>query len=94
MRRKQPGQIMAVGLWRFSRHPNYLGEITFWWGLFIFGLAADSGYWWTVSGPLVITALFLFVSIPIMEKRHLERRPGYEEHKKKVSVLIPWFPKK
>lgn len=94
VRRKQQGQILASGLWAYSRHPNYFGEIAFWWGLFFFGLAADSGYWWTIVGPLVMTALFLFVSIPMMEKRHLERRPGYEDHRKKVSVLIPWFPNK
>jgi steroid 5-alpha reductase family enzyme len=93
-RTKQPGQIMAAGLWAYSRHPNYLGEIAFWWGLFVFGLAADSGYWWTVAGPLVITAMFLFVSIPMMEKRNMERRPEYGERRKRVSILIPWFPKK
>jgi steroid 5-alpha reductase family enzyme len=93
-KKQQPGQIMATGLWAYSRHPNYFGEITFWWGLFLFGLAADSGYWWTVVGPLAITALFLFVSIPMMEKRNMERRPAYEERRKKVSALIPWIPKK
>lgn len=91
---KQPGKIMAAGLWAYSRHPNYLGEIAFWWGLFLFGLAAAPGYWWTVAGPLAITTLFLFVSIPMMEKRNLERRAGYEEHRKKIPVLIPWIPKK
>ncbi len=93
-RTMQPGKIMATGLWAYSRHPNYFGEIAFWWGLFVFGLAADSGYWWTVAGPVVITALFLFVSIPMMEKRNLERRPGYEEHRKRVPVLVPWFPRR
>jgi len=92
--RRQPGQIMATGLWAYSRHPNYFGEILFWWGLFIFALAADSCYWWTIVGPLVITILFLFISIPMMDRRSLDRRPGYEEHMKKVSALIPWFPKK
>lgn len=90
---RQPGQIMATGLWAYSRHPNYFGEIMFWWGLFMFALAADSSYWWTVIGPLAITVLFLFVSIPLIDKRSLERRPGYEEHMKRVSALIPWFPR-
>ena len=92
--KRQPGQIMATGLWAYSRHPNYFGEIMFWWGLFIFALAADSSYWWTMVGPLAITVLFLVVSIPVMDKRSLDRRPGYDEHMKKVSALIPWFPKK
>lgn len=92
--KRQPGDIMATGLWAYSRHPNYFGEIMFWWGLFIFALAADSCYWWTIAGPLVMTLLFLFISIPMMDKRSLERRPGYEEHMKRVSALIPWFPKR
>jgi steroid 5-alpha reductase family enzyme len=92
--KRQPGDIMASGLWAYSRHPNYFGEVMFWWGLFIFALAADSCYWWTIAGPVVITLLFLFISIPMMDKRSLGRRPGYEEHMKKVSALIPWFPKK
>ena len=92
--KRQPGQIMATGLWAYSRHPNYFGEMMFWWGLFIFALAADFSYWWTFVGPLAITMLFLFVSIPLMDKRSLDRRPGYEEHMKKVSAVIPWFSKK
>ena len=92
--KRQPGQIMNTGLWAYSRHPNYFGEIMFWWGIFLFALAADASYWWTVAGPLAITVLFLAVSIPLMDKRNLERRPGYDEHIKKVSALIPWFPKR
>jgi len=91
---RQPGQIMTTGLWAYSRHPNYFGEIMLWWGLFTFALAANSSYWWAIVGPLAITILFLVVSIPMMDKRSLDRRPGYDEHMKKVSALIPWFPKK
>ena len=90
----QPGKIMSTGLWAYSRHPNYLGEVMFWWGLFLFALAADFSYWWVFVGPLAMTVLFIFVSIPMMDKRNLERRPGYQEHMRKVSALIPWFPKK
>jgi len=66
----------------------------FWWGLFLFALAADLSYWWVFVGPLAMTVLFIFVSIPMMDKRNLERRPGYEEHMRRVSAFIPWFPKK
>ena len=90
----QPGKIMSTGLWAYSRHPNYLGEVMFWWGLFLFALAADFSYWWVCVGPLAMTVLFIFVSIPMMDKRNLERRPGYQEHMRKVSAFIPWFPKK
>jgi len=92
-KKPRPGEIMAKGLWAYSRHPNYFGEVTFWWGLFIFALAANPGYWWTIIGPVAIAILFIVISIPLMEKRSLERRPGYEEHRKKVPALFPWFPK-
>ena len=91
---RQAGQIMERGLWRYSRHPNYCGEVLFWWGLFLFALAADPGYWWAVAGPLAMTALFIFVSIPMMDRRNLERRPGYAERMQRVSALVPWFPKR
>ena len=61
-KRKKPGEIMNKGLWRYSRHPNYFGEVSFWWGLYFFGLAANPSYWWTIVGPIVITLLFLFIS--------------------------------
>jgi len=90
---KAPGEILNKGLWAYSRHPNYFGEITFWWGLYLMGLAADPAYWWTIIGPLSITLMFIFVSIPMIDKRSLERRPQYADHMKKVSACIPWFPK-
>src|SRR5678815_4587825 len=45
-RTKQPGDIISNGLWAYSRHPNYFGEISFWWGLFLFGFSANGSYWW------------------------------------------------
>ncbi|MGB5219978.1 MAG: DUF1295 domain-containing protein, partial [Polyangiales bacterium] len=91
---KRPGEIIKTGLWRYSRHPNYFGELTFWWGLYLFGLAADPSYVWTIVGPIMMTGMFLGVSIPWMDRRSCERRPEYAEHMKQVSALIPWFPKK
>jgi steroid 5-alpha reductase family enzyme len=87
------GEIMAEGLWAYSRHPNYLGEVSFWWGLFFFALAADAAYWWTIAGPLAITLLFTTISVPMMDKRNLASRPAYEEHRKRVPALFPWFPR-
>jgi steroid 5-alpha reductase family enzyme len=92
--RSHSGEIMAKGLWAYSRHPNYFGEVLFWWGLFLFALASDSGYWWTIVGPVSITILFTFVSIPLMEKRSLERRNRYRELRNKIPIFIPWIPKK
>lgn len=90
---RQPGKTLATGLWAFSRHPNYFGEIMFWWGLYLFALAADPSYWWVVAGPVAVTVLFVFVSVPMMDRRNLDRRPRYQEHMRKVSALIPWFPR-
>jgi steroid 5-alpha reductase family enzyme len=83
------GRIMDRGLWRYSRHPNYLGEITFWWGLWLLGLAAAPRWWWTVAGPVVMILLFAFVSVPMMDRRSLARRPAYAEHMRRVPALIP-----
>ena len=92
-RTKKSGEIMATGLWSWSRHPNYFGELSFWWGLFLFGLAANPSYWWTVVGPLAMTLMFHFASIPMLDQRSLERRPGYEEHMRRVSAVIPRPPR-
>jgi steroid 5-alpha reductase family enzyme len=83
------GQVADRGLWRYSRHPNYLGEIGFWWGLWLFGVAADRGWWWTVAGPTAIILLFAFVSVPMMDRRSLERRPAYADHLRRVPALLP-----
>ena len=89
-----PSKVMNIGLWGFSRHPNYFGEISFWWGLFFFALGADYSYWWTICGPIIMVFLFLFISIPLMEKYQIAKRKEYINYKKKVSMLIPWFPRK
>ena len=82
------------GLWRYSRHPNYFGETLFWWGLYLFALGVDTGLWWTIFGPLGVTALFLFVSLPLIEDRMRKRRPDYEDVRLEVSAFIPWIPKR
>jgi steroid 5-alpha reductase family enzyme len=92
-RSKQPGEICARGLWAYSRHPNYFGELAFWWGLWLFGLAAHPAWAWTVVGPIAMTFLFLFASIPMLEERSMARRPGYAEHTRHVSKLVPWPPR-
>ncbi len=85
------GRIADVGLWRWVRHPNYLGEIAFWCGLWLFGLAATwpRGRWWSVLGPLAMVTLFEFASVPMMDRRSLARRPGYADHIRAVPALLP-----
>jgi steroid 5-alpha reductase family enzyme len=91
---KKPGEIMQSGLWRYSRHPNYFGEMSFWLGLMLFGLAAHpQGWWWIMPGALSIVAMFFFVSVPLMDARSVERRAEYRQHMQKVSAIVPWFPK-
>jgi steroid 5-alpha reductase family enzyme len=83
------GRIIDSGLWRYSRHPNYLGEILFWWGLWLFGVAAAPGWWWTIVGPTTMVLLFVFVSVPMMDRRSETRRPGYAQHRRRVPALVP-----
>lgn len=87
-------QVMELGLWRVSRHPNYFGEILFWWGLFLFGLAAAPTWWPAVAAPLAMTAMFAFISLPMIDKRMLQRRPAYADRLRRVSAIVPWFPRR
>lgn len=92
---RQPGETLRTGLWRYSRHPNYLGEILVWWSFFLFGLAADPE--WAKLGvlaPLAMTGMFLFVSIPLIEKRSLARRRDYQRVIDETSMLIPLPPRR
>ncbi|MFZ4520102.1 MAG: DUF1295 domain-containing protein [Bacteroidales bacterium] len=88
---RETGKTMDRGLWSVSRHPNYLGEILFWWGLYLFALAANPAFWWVIIGPVAITLMFVFASIPMIEKRMLKRRKDYAAYREKVSMLVPWF---
>ncbi len=81
--------ILTTGLWAHSRHPNYLGEMGFWWGLFLFGWSADPDAWWTGVGAVAITAMFRFVSLPIIEQRMNERRPGYAAWSASTPLVVP-----
>lgn len=89
MKAENRGKLMREGLWKHSRHPNYLGEILTWWGLFFFSLSAGYDQWWMGVGALTVTLMFVFISIPMLEKRELKRRPGYADYQKEVPVLLP-----
>jgi len=91
-RRSSHEEILATGLWKYSRHPNYFGECSLWWGLALFGLAADP-HIWSVAGAIAMTAMFVFVSIPLLDERSAARRPGYREHMRRVSALLPLPPR-
>lgn len=86
------GKLMETGLWRYSRHPNYFGEVLGWWGIFIIALSLP-GSFFTIIGPLTITILILFVSgVPLLEKKYAGRL-DFEAYKKRTSVFIPLPPK-
>ncbi len=87
------GSILQRGLWAYTRHPNYFGEVTQWWGIWLMTLSVP-GAWWSVVGPLTITFLIVKVSgIPMLEKKMAEN-PAYAEYAKGVSMFIPLPPKK
>ncbi len=87
------GKIMTEGLWKYSRHPNYFGEMTMWWGIWI--MAVNHPYVSiTVWGPILITFLLIKVSgIPMLQKKW-EGNKEYEKYAAKTSLLIPRMPKK
>ncbi|MBX2803258.1 MAG: DUF1295 domain-containing protein [Myxococcales bacterium] len=87
-----PADVLQTGLWAWSRHPNYLGEIGFWLGLFACGLASGAPALWTGVGVAAMLALFLGVSIPMIEQRMAAKRPAYADVQRRVSMLLPWPP--
>ncbi len=80
------------GLWAWCRHPNYLGEIGFWWGLYLLGVAANPGWWWSFIGALCITVVVFVVTAPRLDARNLARRPGYAGHVLRTWSIVPWPP--
>jgi len=89
---KNKGKIMQSGLWKYTRHPNYFGEVTLWWGIFVLALGSPLG-WWGIIGPITITVLILFVSgVPLLEKKYAGRE-DFEVYKQKTSVFLPLPPR-
>lgn len=87
---KKKKKIMQSGLWKYTRHPNYFGEMVQWWGL---GLMAMSISWWSLISPLVITFLLLKVSgVPMLEKKWDDNKE-YQKYKQHTNAFFPWFRK-
>lgn len=89
------GQVLATGLWRYTRHPNYFGDTCVWWGIWL--AAADAGLWValaSVIGPLFLTfTLTKWSGKPLLERGMAERRPGYADYVRRTSGFIPWPPR-
>lgn len=85
---KNKGKIMKYGLWKYTRHPNYFGEVTLWWGIFIITLSVPNGVL-SILGPLTISFLIIKVSgIPLLEAKYANNKE-FEEYKRKTSVFFP-----
>ena len=80
--------IIETGLWNYSRHPNYYGEIMFWWGIFVFGYSF-TGLNYLLLAPIAMTAMFWYASIPWIEIKILRTRPQYKDYQKRVHILFP-----
>jgi steroid 5-alpha reductase family enzyme len=86
------GTCIRIGLWKYTRNPNYLGEILFWIGMALIGFGAGAPLW-TGLGAVGMALMFLFASIPMKEKQLRKTRIDFDKYKAEVSILIPLPPK-
>lgn len=87
--RKSKEDIINVGLWKYSRHPNYFGEILFWYGLALVFILSNLDMWYVIIGAILNNCLFLFISIPLAENHMKLYKPNYNQYKKQTRMLIP-----
>ena len=88
------GQVMDRGLWSWTRHPNYFGDFSVWWGLYLIALATTSA-WWTIAGPILMSVLLIRVSgAALLERGMADRRPGYEDYVRRTSGFFPRPPRR
>ena len=87
-RKNRTGTFNRVGLWKYSRHPNYLGEILMWWGVALAVICVHPASWYLCAGAVANTALFLAVSIPLADNNQA-KKPGFAEYKKQTRMLLP-----
>lgn len=87
-RKERNGTFIRVGLWKYSRHPNYLGEILMWWGVALSVVTAAPSAWQLVAGAAANTLLFFAVSIPMADGRQ-SRKEGFAEYKAQTRMLLP-----
>lgn len=80
--------FIRAGLWKYSRHPNYLGEILMWWGVALSVISAAPSAWYLAAGALANTVLFFAVSIPMADGRQ-SHKDGFVEYKAQTRMLLP-----
>jgi steroid 5-alpha reductase family enzyme len=87
------GKVMDRGLWAFSRHPNYFGEVVLWWGAYLVALSTPWA-WVTIVSPILVTYLLMNLSgVPLLEDALLDRRAGYREYVERTNAFFPWPPR-
>ena len=88
------GKVMRSGVWAYTRHPNYFGDATQWWGLYLIAAGASDGYW-TLFSPLLMTVLLLRVSgVALLERAQVRTKPQYADYINSTSAFVPWFPRR
>ena len=86
--RNNRSEVLSRGLWRYSRHPNYLGEIAIWFGVALTLLISHFNYWYFIAGALINLLMFMLISIPMEENHFKEYKPDYEQYKKETHMLL------
>ena len=86
---KNRRQIIRRGVWRHARHPNYLGEILMWWGVFVVLLSVRPPLWLLGIGALTNTLMFLLISIPMAESRMAGYKEGFDRYVQETNRLLP-----
>jgi steroid 5-alpha reductase family enzyme len=88
------GKVMQSGLWRYTRHPNYFGDATVWWGYSVIAAGTVDGLW-TVFSPMLMTVLLLRVSgVALLERAQVQTKPQYRAYIESTSAFLPWFPRR
>lgn len=91
-RKNRTGPFIRTGLWKYSRHPNYLGEILMWWGVALSFVCIMPNRWYLIAGAVANTLLFVCVSIPLADGRQ-SRKEGFAEYKAQTRMLLPIWKK-
>lgn len=88
------GKVLDTGLWRYTRHPNYFGEVCVWWGYWLVASEHPWG-WHTIFSPALMTwSITGMMGKGLLERRMLKKRPGYEEYVRRTSAFFPWPPRR
>lgn len=91
-KRKSKEEVLTSGLWRYTRHPNYFGEATMWWGIAVILLPLQWGFISLISALLINLLLLKVSGVPFLDKRYANNK-AYQQYKSETNNFIPWFPK-